>query len=237
MNAYLYEFIGTAILVLFGNGVVANVVLNKSKGHNSGWIVITFGWAIAVFVAVYISAKGSGAHLSPAVTLSLAYLGKFNWADVWMYIGAQMAGAFTGAILVWLAYKKHFDETGDADAKLAVFCTGAAIKSPGYNLLSEIIATFALIFGILYIAGADAALRSLDALPVALLVLGVGLSLGGPTGYAVNPARDLGPRIAHFLLPIANKRNSNWGYAWIPVAGPLIGGMLASWAYHVLHLP
>jgi glycerol uptake facilitator protein len=235
MNNFLFEFIGTAFLILLGDGVVANVVLNKTKGNNGGWIVITFGWAIAVFVGVYISAAQSGAHLNPAVSIALAAAGKFDWANVPMYIAAQFAGAMTGALLVWIAYKKHFDETTDADAKLAVFCNSPAIRNTTFNLATEFIGTFALVFGIFYITGADVKLGSLDALPVALLVLGIGLSLGGPTGYAINPARDLGPRIMHFILPIGNKRDSDWNYSWIPVIGPVAGGLVAAFVYNAIH--
>jgi len=235
MNNFLFEMIGTAFLILLGDGVVANVVLNKTKGNNGGWIVITFGWAIAVFVGVYISAAASGAHLNPAVSIALAAAGKFAWADVPLYIAGQFAGAMTGALLVWIAYKKHFDETTDADAKLAVFCNSPAIRNTASNLATEMIGTFALVFGIFFITGADAGLRSLDALPVALLILGIGLSLGGPTGYAINPARDLGPRIMHFILPIKNKRDSDWGYSWIPVIGPVIGGLIAAVVYKGIH--
>ena len=235
MNNFIFELIGTAFLILFGDGVVANVVLNKTKGNNGGWIVITFGWAMAVFVGVYISAAQSGAHLNPAVTIALAAAGKFDWANVPLYLAGQFAGAMMGAVLVWLAYKKHFDETEDAGAILAVFCTGPAIKNAPLNLVTEIIGTFALVFGILFITGADAGLHSIDALPVTLLVLGIGLSLGGPTGYAINPARDLGPRIIHFILPIKGKRDSDWSYSWIPVVGPVIGGLIAAVVYKSIH--
>ncbi len=235
MSPFFAELIGTAFLILLGDGVVANVVLNKTKGNNGGWIFITLGWCIAVFVGVYVSAAQSGAHLNPAVSIALAAAGKFDWANVPLYIAGQFAGAMLGALLVWIAYKKHFDETTDADAKLAVFCNSPAIRNTGFNMATEIIATFALVFGIFFITGADAGLRSLDALPVALLVLGIGLSLGGPTGYAINPARDLGPRIMHFILPIKNKRDSDWGYSWIPVAGPVAGGLLAALAYNIIH--
>ena len=234
MNNFLFEMIGTAFLILLGDGVVANVVLNKTKGNNSGWIVITFGWGIAVFVGVYISAAHSGAHLNPAVTIALAVAEKFEWAKVPVYIAGQFAGAMTGAFLVWVSYKKHFDETTDADAKLAVFCNSPAIPNIFFNMATEIIGTFALVFGILFITGADVKLGSLDALPVALLVLGIGLSLGGPTGYAINPARDLGPRIIHAILPIKNKRDSDWKYSWIPVIGPVIGGVLAAFVFKML---
>jgi glycerol uptake facilitator protein len=239
MTPFLAEIIGTAFLILLGNGVVANVLLNKTKGNNSGWIVITLGWSIAVFVGVYISAAYSGAHINPAVTIALAIAGKFDWAFVPAYIGAQFIGAMIGAFLVWVTYKKHFDETADADAKLAVFCNSPAIKNTAFNLATEIIATFALVFGVFYIAGAhindvEVKLGSLDALPVALLVLGIGLSLGGPTGYAINPARDLGPRIMHAILPIKDKGSSGWAYSWIPVVGPVIGGLLAAFVYKML---
>jgi len=234
MNNFLFELIGTAFLILLGDGVVANVVLNKTKGNNGGWIVITFGWAIAVFVGVYVSAAHSGAHLNPAVTLALAVAGKFDWSLVPIYIAAQFIGAMIGAFLVWVTYKKHFDETSDADAKLAVFCSSPAISNIRFNLTTEIIGTFALVFGVLFIAGGDVKLGALDALPVALLVLGIGLSLGGPTGYAINPARDLGPRLMHFILPIKDKGSSGWGYSWIPVVGPVIGGVLAALVFKML---
>lgn len=234
MSPFLAEITGTAFLILLGDGVVANVVLNKTKGNNGGWIVITFGWAIAVFVGVYIAAAHSGAHLNPAVTIALAAAGKFDWANAPLYIAAQFIGAMIGAFLVWVAYKKHFDETTDADAKLAVFCNSPAIKNNFFNMATEVIGTFALVFGVLFITGAEMKLGSLDALPVALLVLGIGLSLGGPTGYAINPARDLGPRIMHFILPIRDKRDSNWGYSWIPVIGPVVGGLLAAYLFKML---
>lgn len=234
MTPFLGEFIGTALLIILGNGVVANVVLSKTKGHNSGWIVITFGWAIAVFVAVYSVASSSGAHINPAVTLALAYLDRFPWADVPVYIGAQMLGAMAGALLVWISYRQHFNQTLDADLKLAVFCTAPAIRSTFNNLITEIIGTFVLVFGILHIASPQSSLGALDALPVALLILGIGLSLGGPTGYAINPARDLGPRIMHFILPIPGKRDSDWSYSWIPVVGPVIGGLLAAFVFKLL---
>ena len=235
MSPFIAEFTGTALLIILGDGVVANVVLNKTKGNNSGWIVITFGWAIAVFVGVYSSAAASGAHLNPAVTVGLASIGKFEWNNVPIYIGAQMLGAMTGALIVWIAYRQHFTETSDANAKLAVFCTGPAIRSAGNNLLTEIIGTFVLVFGVLFISKPHDTLGALDALPVALLVLGIGLSLGGPTGYAINPARDLGPRIMHFILPISGKRDSDWSYSWIPVIGPLIGGVVAAMVWNMIN--
>ena len=229
MSPFLGEFIGTALLIIMGAGVVANVVLSKSKGQNSGWIVITFGWAMAVFLGVYASNKlGGSGHLNPAVTIGLAVFGDFDPALLGTYLVAQFTGAFTGAVVAWLAYKQHFDETADKDLKLAVFSTAPAIRNPLYNLFTEIIGTFILLFGALNISKSAATMGALDALPVALLVLGIGLSLGGPTGYAINPARDLGPRIAHFVLPIKGKRDSDWSYAWIPVLGPIIGGLLAA---------
>jgi glycerol uptake facilitator protein len=229
MSPFLGEFIGTALLIIMGAGVVANVVLNKTKGQNSGWIVITFGWAMAVFLGVYASnTLGGSGHLNPAVSIGLAVFGDFDPSLLPTYLAAQFGGAFSGAFIVWIAYKQHFDQTADKDLKLAVFSTAPAIRNPLYNLLTEIIGTFILLFGALTMSKSAATLGALDALPVALLVLGIGLSLGGPTGYAINPARDLGPRIAHFVLPIPGKRNSDWSYAWIPVMGPIIGGLLAA---------
>lgn len=228
MNIFSGELIGTFLLILLGDGVVANVLLHKTNGNNSGWIVITFGWAMAVFTGVYISAPHSGAHLNPAVTIALAYLDKVSWNDVPTYLGAQMLGAMLGAITVWIAYHRHFAASEDAHAKLAVFVTGPSIRSPFHNLLTEIIATFVLIFGVLQIVAPANSLGALDALPVALLVLGIGLSLGGPTGYALNPARDLGPRIVHALLPIRAKASSDWAYSWVPIIGPLIGAVIAA---------
>jgi len=228
MSPYLAEFIGTMLLVLLGDGVVANVLLKNTKGENSGWIVITFGWGMAVFVAVFCVAKFSGAHINPAVTLGLALAGDFEWILVPGYLAAQFAGAAVGAGLVWLMYRDHFEITKDADAKLAVFCTGPAIRNPLSNLTSEIIGTFVLVFAVLHIASPEGGLGSLDALPVGLLVFAIGLSLGGTTGYAINPARDLSPRLMHLFLPISSKRDSDWGYAWIPVVGPFVGGGLAA---------
>lgn len=235
MSPFIGEFIGTALLIVMGAGVVANVVLSKTKGNNSGWIVITFGWAMAVFVGVYASTTlGGSGHLNPAVTIALSSFGDFDSSLLATYIGAQFAGAFTGAVISWLAYKQHFDETADKDLKMAVFCTAPAIRNPLYNLLTEIIGTFVLLFGALLASKSAATLGALDALPVALLVLGIGLSLGGPTGYAINPARDLGPRIAHFILPIAGKRDSDWSYSWIPVVGPIIGALIAAKVFTLL---
>lgn len=230
MSPFLGEFAGTALLIIMGNGVVANVVLDKTKGQNSGWIVITFGWAMAVFLGVYASnSLGGSGHLNPAVTLAVAAFGDFESSLILTYLAAQMAGAIAGSIAVWVAYKQHFDVTENKDLKLAVFCTGPAIRNPLFNLLTEIIGAFILVFGALAMSKPFNSLGTLDALPVALLVLGIGLSLGGPTGYAINPARDLGPRIAHFFLPIPGKRDSDWSYAWIPVVGPIIGGLIAAW--------
>lgn len=228
MNIFLGEVIGTALLILLGNGVVANVVLNRTKGNHGGWIVITFGWAIGVFVGVFVAAGMSGAHLNPAVSLALALLHKIEWNTLPVYMAGQMAGAMTGAAAVWATYYKHYQATDDVIAKLATFSTGPAISSPFHNLLTEAIGTFVLVFAVLHIIAPSSSLGALDALPVALLVLGIGLSLGGPTGYAINPARDLGPRIMHALLPIGVKAKSDWGYAWIPVIGPLIGGSVAA---------
>lgn len=231
-NHFAGEFIGTMLLIILGSGVVANVLLAKTKGHNSGLIVIAFGWAMGVFVGVYSSVKlGGSGHLNPAVTLALAYLDLFPKEDVWIYILAQFAGAVAGATLTWLAYRQHFQQTPDGDLKLAVFCTGPAIRSTPNNLITEIIGTFVLMLGALLFSKPVNGLGTLDALPVALLVLGIGVSLGGPTGYAINPARDLGPRIVHFLLPIPRKRDSDWRYAWIPVAGPVAGALLAAGVY------
>lgn len=231
MNPFFAEFLGTAVIIVFGGGVVSNVLLNKTKGNNSGWIVITFGWAAGVFTGVSIAAPHSGAHLNPAVTLALTLTGKFSVALVPGYIAAQLFGAMFGALLVWLAYKKHFDATEEADLKLAVFCTSPNIRSFWHNLMTEAIATFVLSMAVLDMAKPEVGLGSLNALPVAIVVLGLGLSMGGPTGYAINPARDLGPRIMHALLPIPRKRNSDWKYSWVPIAGPLLGAILAAFVF------
>ncbi len=231
MTAFTGELVGTAILIILGDGVVANVLLNKTNGFNSGWIVITMGWAMAVFTGVFVSASASGAHLNPAVTIALACAGKFSWSLVPEYILAQMLGAMIGALIVWIAYKQHFDATESAASKLAVFCTGPAIRNPLHNFLTELIGTFVFIVGVLHIISPANTLGSISALPVALLVLGIGLSLGGPTGYAINPARDLGPRIMHAILPIKNKGTSDWQHSWIPVAGPIIGGVIAAFLF------
>jgi glycerol uptake facilitator protein len=221
--------------MLLGNGVVANVVLTGTKGNNGGWIVITTGWALAVFVGVVIAGPYSGAHLNPAVTLALAIAGKFSWAKVGPYMLAQLIGAMLGSLLVWLVYKDHYKVTDDPLLKRATFCTSPAIRNKASNLASEILGTFVLLFVIFYFTNAEISanktpigLGSLGAIPVAFLVWAIGLSLGGTTGYAINPVRDLGPRIMHALLPIPQKGSSDWGYSWVPVAGPLIGGGIAA---------
>jgi glycerol uptake facilitator len=227
------ETIGTAILILLGDGVVAAVLLNHSKAQNSGWIVITFGWGMAVAMAVYSVGHFSGAQLNPAVTLGSAIEGGTDWSDVPKYIGGEFSGAFIGAILVYLAYLNHWAPTEDPGLKLAVFSTAPAIRKTIPNLITEIIGTFMLVF-VIFAFGSNvgpAALNNLAPLIVGLLVLAIGLSLGGPTGYAINPARDLGPRIIHAILPIPGKGPSDWGYAWIPVIGPLIGGSLGALAF------
>lgn len=234
MNQFFAEFFGTAMILCFGSGVVANVTLAKTKGFNSGWIVITFGWAIGVFTGVLVAAPVSGAHLNPAVTLALVLAGKFQASQMPLYISAQILGAMFGSGLAWLAYKKHFDATDDATAKLGVFCTIPNIRSYWYNLATEIIGTYILSLAVLYMAKPDVGLGALNALPVALVVLGIGLALGGPTGYAINPARDFGPRLLHFILPINGKGGSDWKYAWVPVVGPLIGASLAALMFIIL---
>jgi len=232
MKPFAAEVIGTALMIILGDGVVAGVLLNKTKAQNSGWIVITTGWAMGVAVAVYAVGRISGAHLNPAITLGLAVVGKFAWSDVPRYIGAQFIGAFLGAVIVWLAYLAHWSETESQASKLSVFSTIPAIRRCPLNLLTEIIGTFVLVFGVLAIsANAGPAQSGLTPLLIGLLVLGIGLSLGAPTGYAINPARDLGPRLAHALLPIPGKGSSDWGYSWVPVVGPLIGGAIGAAAY------
>jgi glycerol uptake facilitator protein len=244
MPAYLAEAIGTMLLVLLGDGVVANVLLARSKGQNSGWMVIATGWGVAVAIAVYSVGRISGAHINPAVTVGLASIGSFPWAEVPGYVAAQMAGAFLGAVLVYLVYLPHWRPTEDAGLKLAVFCTGPAIRHAPANFATEVVGTAVLLFGVLAI-GANAQgwaqagdvdlsqvfSRALQPLLVGILVLGIGLSLGGPTGYAINPARDLGPRLAHALLPIPGKGPSDWSYSWVPVAAPLVGGMIGAGLY------
>jgi glycerol uptake facilitator len=244
LNELVAEFIGTFLLILLGNGVVANVVLKDTKGHDSGWIVISLGWGLGVFVGVTVAGPVSGAHINPAVTLGLAAAGKFAWSQVFPFILAQMAGAAAGAGTVWLFYRHHFNRTDDSGAQLGCFSTAPAIRKPLNNFISEVIGTFVLIFVILYIADPSIALDNgeevkmglgtLGALPVALLVTAIGLSLGGTTGYAINPARDLGPRIMHFFLPMNHKGDSDWAYSWIPVAGPFVGALIAAGLY-LLH--
>jgi glycerol uptake facilitator protein len=247
MQEYIAEFVGTAILILLGDGVVANVLLKDSKGENSGWIVICFGWGMAVAIAVYAVGSISGAHINPAVTIGLAATGNFDWVLVPGYIVAQLLGAAFGGVLVYLAYLPHWALTEDQGLKLGVFSTGPAVRNTPSNLITEIIGTMMLLIGVLGIAtagnaigeGATADLQAMYSngiapLVVGLLVLGIGLSLGGPTGYAINPARDLGPRIAHAILPIAGKGSSDWEYSWIPVVGPIIGGILGALIWTVL---
>jgi glycerol uptake facilitator protein len=241
MNEFSAELIGTMFLILLGNGVVANVVLKGTKGNSGGWMVITTGWALAVFVGVVIATPYSGAHLNPAVTLALALAGKFAWSKVGYFFLAQVLGSILGSLLVWVVYKDHFNSTADPDMQLAVFSTSPAIRNTFFNLISEIVGTFVLVFVIFYFTNAEitnpkspVGLGSLGALPVAFLVWAIGLSLGGTTGYAINPARDFGPRIAHALLPMKEKGPSHWKYAWIPVIGPFVGGSLAAMFYLLL---
>ncbi|THU36069.1 aquaporin family protein [Niastella caeni] len=238
MSPFAAELIGTMFLILLGAGVVANVILKGTKGNSGGWMVITTGWALAVFVGVVIAGPYSGAHLNPAVSIALAMAHKFNWSEVPMYVLAQLLGAMLGSFLAWVIYRDHFNSTSDPDTQLAVFSTGPAIRNNTFNLLSEIIGTFVLIFVIFYFTDAEIrepqtpiGMGSLGALPVTFLVWAIGLSLGGTTGYAINPARDLGPRIVHALLPIKQKGSSNWKYAWIPVIGPIIGAIIAATLY------
>ena len=251
MEIFTAEVIGTAILIIFGDGVVAGVLLSRSKAENAGWIVITFGWAMAVAMAVYAIGQFSGAHLNPAVTLGFAVTESFGveWSDVPKYLAGEFVGAFIGAVIVFLAYLPHWRVTEDPGLKLAVFSTGPAIRNYSQNLITEIVGTFMLVFGVLAIVGhfstdviGDAALTSalgaaFPPLLIGLLVFVIGLSLGGPTGYAINPARDLGPRIAHAVLPIPGKGTSDWEYSWVPVVGPIAGGILGALAYHLFFAP
>lgn len=245
MDIFVGELIGTAVLILLGNGVVANVVLKGTKGNDSGWIVITFGWGLAVAMAVYVSGWMAGAHLNPAVTIGLASIGAVKASAIAPYLAGQMVGAMLGQLLVYLSYGNHWAATDDADGKLACFSTGPAIRSPMWNFVTEAIGTAMLLIGILGLGeqvhkglgeGAGLALSGagMSGFLVGMLVLSIGLSLGGPTGYAINPARDLGPRIMHQLLPIPDKRDSDWGYAWIPVVGPIVGGVLGAVIYNVV---
>jgi len=237
MNVFVAEFVGTMLLVLLGDGVVANVLLNRSKGQNGGWMVVATGWAFAVTVAVYCVGVVSGGHVNPAVTLGLATIGQFKWSLVPGYILAQMAGGFAGAVLVWLTYLPHWEVTQDKGAKLGIFCTAPAIRRPSLNFLTEAIGTAVLLIGVLAIPSvrnlnpASGFSTGFGPFLVGVLVWSIGLSLGGPTGYAINPARDLGPRIAHALLPIAGKGDSDFSYAWVPVVGPIIGGIAGAVLY------
>jgi glycerol uptake facilitator protein len=230
MNPYLAEFIGTALLILLGNGVVAGVLLKDSKAHNAGWLVITIAWGLAVTFAIYAVGKFSGAHLNPAVSVGLAVAGSFEWSEVPMYVLGQVMGAMFGSFLVYLHYLPHWGKTSDQGLKLAVFCTAPAIRNTVYNLISEVMATAVLILGLLFI-GANRFADGLNPLVVGALIVSIGLSLGGPTGFAINPARDFGPRLAHALLPIPGKGNSDWGYSWIPVVGPLAGAVVGALFY------
>lgn len=234
MELFIGELLGTFLLITLGMGVCCNVVLKNTAGFDSGYLVITWGWGIAVFVGVFVSGDISGAHINPAVTIGLASAGNFDWALVPMYIAGQFIGAFLASVCVWFQYRDHFDLTESSGDKLGVFCTAPAIPNVVNNVYSEILGTFILVLGVLYIAEPEVGLGAVSALPVALLVFGIGMSLGGPTGYAINPARDLAPRIAHAILPIKEKSDSNWGYAWIPVFGPILGSILAAFAYRLL---
>lgn len=244
MTLYLAEIVGTMILIILGDGVVANVVLNRSKGQNSGWIVIATGWGLAVAMAVYAVGRISGAHINPAVTVGLASIGSFPWSQVPAYIVAQLIGAFLGAVLVWLSYRPHWEVTEDADSKLGVFSTIPGIRHYRWNFVTEVVGTALLLFGILAISDNAQTLTTpgqldlsvvfsgaIQPLLVGLLVFAIGLSLGGPTGYAINPARDLGPRLAHWMLPISGKRDSDWAYSWIPVTAPIVGGVTGALLY------
>lgn len=230
MINFLAEMIGTAILIYLGDGVVANVVLKKTKGTNGGWMVITTGWAFAVAIPAFIFGATSGAHFNPALTLALASIGDFPWSQVPMYITAQMIGAFLGAFLVFIQYYNHFEATDDKDGKLGVFCTGPAIRNGKFNFISEFIGTFLLVFAILGINAVPMA-NGLNTLAVGLLIWAIGLSSGGTTGYAINPARDLAPRIAHAILPVPGKRDSDWKYAWIPVVAPILGALVGAFTF------
>ncbi len=234
-DIFLGEFIGTMILIVLGDGVVANVLLEKSKGQNSGWIVITAGWGFGVAIAVYVAGWISGAHINPAVTLGFVAIGQVGAMDAVIYMCGQFAGAFVGAVLVWLAYLPHWGKTESPELKLAVFCTGPAIRAYSRNLVAEIIGTAFLLIGVMGIFHANNGIGSgFGPYAVGILVFSLGLSLGGPTGYAINPARDLGPRLAHALLPIAGKGRSDWAYAWVPIAGPVIGGVLGAVLYQTV---
>jgi glycerol uptake facilitator protein len=242
MSPFVAEILGTALLILLGGGVVASSVLKDTKSSGSGWMVITTGWAFAVFVGVFVSAPYSGAHINPAVTLALALEGSFSWQEVPVYFLAQVMGAMIGSGTVYLLFKDHFDATDNPEGKRAIFCTDPAIPNTFRNLMSEVIGTFVLIIAVFFITGAEiqseegvpVGLGAMGALPIAFVVWGIGLSLGGLTGYAINPARDLGPRIMHFLLPINGKTHSNWSYSWIPILGPFLGATLATFLHLIL---
>jgi glycerol uptake facilitator protein len=242
MSPFVAEILGTALLILLGGGVVASSVLKDTKSSGSGWMVITTGWAFAVFVGVFVSAPYSGAHINPAVTLALALEGSFSWQEVPVYFLAQVMGAMIGSGTVYLLFKDHFDATNNPEGKRAIFCTDPAIPNTFRNLMSEVIGTFVLIIAVFFITGAEiqseegvpVGLGAIGALPIAFVVWGIGLSLGGLTGYAINPARDLGPRIMHFLLPINGKTHSNWSYSWIPIVGPFLGASLATFLHLIL---
>lgn len=244
MSPFIAELLGTFLLILLGNGVVANVVLKGTKASGAGWIEITTGWALAVYVGVLVAAPYSGAHINPAVTISLAIAGLFEWSNVIPYISAQVLGAMLGSFTVWFTYKDHYDQTEDIEGIKASFCTAPAIRNLPINFMNEVVGTFVLLFAVFYIAGPEIELESekvvnfglgsLGAIPVAFVVWVIGLSLGGTTGYAINPARDFGPRIIYTLLPIKNKRNSDWSYSWIPVIAPLVGGAIAALLFLLL---
>jgi glycerol uptake facilitator protein len=240
-SVYFYEFIGTAVLVLMGDGVVANTTLKGTKSFGAGWVVISLGWGLGVFLAVIIAGPHSGAHINPAVTLGFAFAGLLSWTVVPGYILAQLAGGFSGAAIVYLFFRQHLEITDDKGTKLGVFCTGPAIRNYRSNFFSEVVGTFVLIFTIFHFVDPSLSastltdvrigLGSIGALPVALLVVAIGMSLGGTTGYAINPARDVGPRLVHYLFPMKNKGSSDWAYSWIPVAGPVIGAFIAAMAF------
>lgn len=234
LQIFTGEFTGAALLILLGNGSVANVVLKGSKGHNGGWMVVAMGWAMAAFVAVFISAPISGAHLNPAATLAFVLNGTISYHDIPVYLAGQFSGTMTGALLVYAAYHPHFLATTDGMATRACFCTDPAIQAPFSNLATEIITTFVLIFSILNLGKPAIGLGAISSVPVAFIVLAIAVCLGGPTGCAMNPARDLGPRIVFALLPIPHKAGNDWGYAWIPVAGPMLGALLAAGIYHCI---
>ncbi|NOT73307.1 MAG: aquaporin family protein [Cyclobacteriaceae bacterium] len=232
MNVYLAEFFGTMILIILGDGVVAGSVLKGTKSEKDGWLTIVLGWGLAVTLAIYAVGSISGAHLNPALTIAFAVQGSFPWSDVAGYIAAQMAGAFVGAIIVWVQFLPHWKKTEDPGLKLAVFSTGPAIRNSFYNVLSEIIATSVLVIALLFI-GTNEFTQGLKPIIVGMLIISIGLSLGGTTGFALNPARDLGPRIAHAILPISGKGSSDWGYAWIPIVGPIVGGLAGVYIYQI----